>query len=36
VTSTYDVQIEIEGREKPVLAAEWLTRSYLARRDQTG
>lgn len=34
VTSTYDVNIEIEGQEKPALAATWLTRRYLAERQK--
>ena len=34
VTSTYEVQIEIEGQEKPALAAIWLTRSYLGETGQ--
>lgn len=34
VTSTYEVQIEIEGQEKPALAAIWLTRSYLGEAEQ--
>lgn len=31
VTSTYQVEIEIEGQEKPALTATWLTRAYLAK-----
>lgn len=29
LTSTYEVQVEIEGQEKPALAANWLTRAYV-------
>ena len=32
VTSTYDVKIEIDGQEKPALAATWLTRTYLVEQ----
>lgn len=31
VTLTWGVTVEIEGGDKPALAAEWLTRRYLAR-----
>lgn len=31
ITPTYQVEIEIEGQEKPALAATWLTRAYLAK-----
>jgi len=34
VTSTYEMQVEIEGQEKPALAATWLTRSYLSEAEQ--
>jgi acyl dehydratase len=36
IATKYGVTVEIEGREKPALVAEWLTRSYLAAtRDVT-
>lgn len=30
IATKYRVTVEIEGREKPALVAEWLTRSFLA------
>ncbi len=29
VTSTYEVHVEIDGQEKPAIAAEWLIRDYI-------
>ncbi len=34
VTSTYEVQVEIDGQEKPALAAEWLIRDYLLDHEE--
>lgn len=31
MTMTYAVEVEIEGQEKPALAAEWLSRQYFDR-----
>ena len=30
IATKYGVTVEIEGRDKPALVAEWLTRSYIA------
>ena len=29
VSLTWDATVEVEGQERPALAARWLTRSYL-------
>ena len=29
ITMIYDVIVELEGQEKPVLAAEWITKAFV-------